>query len=369
VRVLRHRHVASPSGGSGVVLPVTVPRVTRGPGDVPAVLPGASGPGSEPGERHGARRVVLRGIRGRLADRTVLRYGVSPFLAGADVLAWVAAVALTGHGTGGEVVVLALTLGLYASAGLYASRLSLSALDDMPALVGRALAAAALATSVALLLDPALVDAGLLRTAAVFAVVVVALRALAYSVVRAVRARGWIGHATLVLGAGRVGGQLVRTLLEHREYGLRPVGFLDADPFLSEDERPVPLLGGHESLASVIVEFGVRDVVVAFGSVAESSMVDIIRTCDRLDAEIFFVPRLFELHTTSRDMDQVWGMPLVRLRRAAFRSPSWRLPAGRHCSCWPPSWRSWRSRSGSRAAPASCSARSAWGSTAGPSRS
>jgi exopolysaccharide biosynthesis polyprenyl glycosylphosphotransferase len=41
--------------------------------------------------------------------------------------------------------------------------------------------------------------------------------------------------------------------------------------------------------------------------------------------EIFFVPRLFELHHTSREMDQVWGVPLVRLRRAAFRSLSWRL--------------------------------------------
>ncbi|MDX6223139.1 MAG: hypothetical protein QOD91_2193, partial [Frankiales bacterium] len=41
--------------------------------------------------------------------------------------------------------------------------------------------------------------------------------------------------------------------------------------------------------------------------------------------EIFFVPRLFEMHHISRDMDQVWGLPLVRLRRAAFRTFSWRL--------------------------------------------
>ncbi len=271
------------------------------------------------------RRFHLRGIRGRLTDRTVLRYGVTPFLLVADVVAWVLAVLLSGGGTGGELVLLTLTLGLYASARLYTSRLSLSALDDLPALVGRALAAAALATSLALLLDPTLVDVGLLRTAAVFAVLAVGMRAIAYAIVRRFRARGWVAHPTLVLGAGRIGGLLVRMLQEHREYGLCPVGFLDADPLLAEDERPVPLLGGHESLASVIVEFGVRDVVVAFGSVAESHMVDIIRTCDRLDAEIFFVPRLFELHTTSRDMDQVWGLPLVRLRRAAFRSPLWRL--------------------------------------------
>lgn len=272
-----------------------------------------------------ARRVLLRGVRRSLGDRTLLRYGTRPILLAADVTAWLTAVLLAGGASGREVVLLALTLSLYSAAGLYRSRLSLSALDDLPALVGRAFAAAAVTTSLALLVDPALVSGHLLGTAALMAVAVIGLRAAAYAVVRRVRARGWVAHPTLLLGAGRIGGQLATLLVEHPSYGLRPVGFLDNDPLLSAEERPVPLLGGHESLASVIVEFGVRDVIIAFGSGPESAMVDIIRTCDRLDTEIFFVPRLFELHHTSRDMDQVWGLPLVRLRRAAFRSPSWRL--------------------------------------------
>lgn len=268
--------------------------------------------------------LVLRN-RFRRTDRTLLRYGVTPFLLLADVTAWLLAAVSTGPVAGRHVVLLVVVLTLYGSAGLYRSRLSLSALDDLPSLVGRALAAAALTTSVALVIDPALVDADLLWTAVVLCVVVIALRACAYAVVRWVRVRGWVAHPTLVLGAGRVGGYLATVLRERPSYGLRPVGFLDQDPLLPPEQRPVPLLGGQESLASIIVEFGVQDVVVAFGSLRESSMVDIIRTCDRLDVEIFFVPRLFEVNHTSRDMDQVWGIPLVRLRRAAFRSPSWRL--------------------------------------------
>jgi len=54
-------------------------------------------------------------------------------------------------------------------------------------------------------------------------------------------------------------------------------------------------------------------------------MVDIIRTCDRLRCEIFLVPRLFELHQVSDDMDTVWGLPLVRLRRATYRSQGWHV--------------------------------------------
>lgn len=266
-----------------------------------------------------------RGGHGRLSDRTLLRYGVRPFLLAADLVAWLAVVVSLGGPLGRDVFLLGLVLLLYTNGGLYRSRLSLSALDDLPALVGRALVAAALTTSLALMIDVGPVDARLFGTAAALAVAVVVARAVAYAVVRRFRARGWVSHPTLILGAGRVGGQIAQLLLDHPSYGLRPVGFLDSDPLLRPDQRPAPLLGGPESLASIIVEFGVRDVVVAFGSAPGSQMVDVIRTCDRLDAEIFFVPRLFELHNASREMDQVWGVPLVRLPRAAFRTMSWRL--------------------------------------------
>jgi exopolysaccharide biosynthesis polyprenyl glycosylphosphotransferase len=269
--------------------------------------------------------LVASGRRGHLTDRTLLRYGVRPFLLLVDVVAWLAAVLLTGGIEGQDLILLVSALVLFGSAGLYRSRLTLSALDDLPTLTVRALAAGAatMAVGVALGMGPA--DPRPLVLGVLLALFVVALRSLAYSVVRRTRARGWVAHPTLVLGAGRIGGQLARHLLEHPDYGLRPVGFLDEDPLLTPEERPVPLLGGTESLASVILEFGVGDVVVAFGSAPGSQMVEIIRTCDRLDVEIFFVPRLFELHHTSREMDQVWGVPLVRLRRAPFRSVSWRL--------------------------------------------
>jgi exopolysaccharide biosynthesis polyprenyl glycosylphosphotransferase len=267
----------------------------------------------------------LRRTHGGWTFHTLLRYGVQPLLVGADLAAWAGAAFASGGVVGSELVLLALVLLLFSSAELYRSRLSLSVLDDLPALVGRTLVAAALTTAVALLVDEDLVSKALLGTAALMAVLVLTLRAAAYAVVRRTRAWGWVAHPTLLLGAGRVAGQIATLLLEHPSYGLKPVGMLDSDPLLAEDERPVPLLGGEDSLASVIVEFGVRDVIVAFGSGPESQMVDIIRTCDRLDADIFFVPRLFELHHTSKDMDQIWGLPLVRLRSAAFRRLSWQV--------------------------------------------
>jgi len=103
------------------------------------------------------------------------------------------------------------------------------------------------------------------------------------------------------------------------------VGFVDAN-FRPQDEPfPVPLLGGYDRLAPLIREHSVRDVIVAFGGVREADLVDILRTCDRLEVEVFLVPRLFELHNANRYSDEVRGVPLIRVRRAVFRSPWWKV--------------------------------------------
>jgi exopolysaccharide biosynthesis polyprenyl glycosylphosphotransferase len=255
---------------------------------------------------------------------TVLRFGVLPLMVAVDALAVLFALGVSReHSTG--LLLLPIAIVVLATGQLYRSRLTLSTLDDLPSLIGRGAASGALLLAVdAMLHSRAHADRDLIAAGFLAAALPVG-RMVAYAMVRAARARQFVAHPTLILGAGKVGEQIARLLKDHREYGLQPVGFLDSDPMQLDTERTVPVLGGNESLAQTILEFGVRDVVVAFGSLRESSLVEVIRTCDRLDVEIFFVPRLFELHETSRQSDLVWGLPLVRLRRPAFQSATWGL--------------------------------------------
>jgi lipopolysaccharide/colanic/teichoic acid biosynthesis glycosyltransferase len=44
-----------------------------------------------------------------------------------------------------------------------------------------------------------------------------------------------------------------------------------------------------------------------------------------MDVDVFIVPRLFELHNSDRNTDDIWGVPLVRVRRAAFRTRGWQV--------------------------------------------
>lgn len=217
-----------------------------------------------------------------------------------------------------------LVLTLNAVGGLYKARIAPSLLDELPHLAGRALVAGAVTSALLLLLQYPVQGGGPVKAAVLYLVLAVLGRAVGYPVVRRYRIAGHVSRATIIVGCGRVGNQIASTLLEHPEYGLRPVGYVDDDPLVEVAQRRAPLLGGTGSLAPLLIMHDVRTVIIAFTAGSEAAMVNIIRSCDRLACEMMFVPRLYELHGAGRDTEMVWGLPLTRLSRASYRSLTWR---------------------------------------------
>ena len=214
---------------------------------------------------------------------------------------------------------------LFLRFGLYRPRVNLSVLDDLPYLMGGCTAGVLVGASSMHVFPSDVSASSYLLQMTCFFVTAVLLRGIEYYGVRKARQRGLIRRTAVVLGAGNVGVWLTRTLIEHREYGMDVAGLLGDRPRIESGESlPAPLLGGYAELPEVIEDFDVRVVIVAFGSMPESALVEVLRTCDRLKCEMLMVPRLYEVHATTRDMDEIQGMPLVRMRRAAFRTAGWR---------------------------------------------
>jgi len=257
--------------------------------------------------------------RGRLAR--VTKAPIALLLA--DLVAWGVAVTFVPTGVPASLSLLVPLLATAAAAHGYRARLTLSALDQLPVAVLGAVGAGLVHAVVVLATDGT--TGSVLWRVAVLAVGVVVLRAVAVAVIRFARRRGVVVHRTLVVGAGVVGRDLSRRFLERPELGLEPVGILDGDEPGDTADLGVPWLGGIERLAVTVLDKDVDVVVVAFSRQPESELVDVLRTCDRLDCEFFFVPRLFEVQSVHADMDEAWGVPLMRVRRAAFRTVSWRV--------------------------------------------
>ena len=261
----------------------------------------------------------------------------TPFLVVADVLAVLGCMVLHApSGALGGVAFLMTAMAGLTVVGTYRSRLTWSMLDDLPVLIGVA-AASALGEHLVPTLGGDTPPNRDLAGRALLATALFALgRALACWGIREAGRRGLIRQPALIIGSGAVGRQLATTLLGDPTYGLVPVGYLDDEAAPATDARfPVPWLGRYRDLAECIRRSKVRTVLVAYGrGEAADSLVaahhdpvltEAMRTCDRMDCEIYCVPRFHELHHRSRDMDEVWGVALVRIRRAAWRSVAWRI--------------------------------------------
>jgi len=130
---------------------------------------------------------------------------------------------------------------------------------------------------------------------------------------------------TVIVGAGTVGQSVARKLLRHPEYGINLVGFVDSMPLPRDDglER-VALLGPPKSLPELVRAYDVERVVIAFSNESTEETLEVIRSLNDLEVQIDIVPRLFELVSTSVQIDTLEGLPLVELppRRIA-RSSLW----------------------------------------------
>jgi exopolysaccharide biosynthesis polyprenyl glycosylphosphotransferase len=119
----------------------------------------------------------------------------------------------------------------------------------------------------------------------------------------------------VIVGAGDVGQLIGRKLLQHPEYGINLVGFVDSEP---KERRPdleqLTLLGPPERLASIVEIFDVERVLIAFSNAPHEEMLELIRSLKDLDVQIDLVPRLFDIVTPSVGIHTVEGLPLIGLR-------------------------------------------------------
>lgn len=207
--------------------------------------------------------------------------------------------------------------------GLYNHRIALSVLDDLPTLATGVLIAVAPSALLVPLSGNSMGARIIVLTVFCVLVAMTLGRGLTYGLILHLRSKGRISHPTLMLGSGGGSAALARRIQAHPESGLRLVGTLADDA--SRAPHGLPLLGGSRHLAQVLRRHDVTDLVIGYGGMSSAAVVEVLRTCDRADVEIYVVPRLFELHAMRGGDDHIWGLPLVRIRRPAQRVFTWRV--------------------------------------------
>jgi exopolysaccharide biosynthesis polyprenyl glycosylphosphotransferase len=119
----------------------------------------------------------------------------------------------------------------------------------------------------------------------------------------------------LIVGAGEVGQLVARKLLEHREYGVNVVGFLDSQPRERDDRLgDLTVLGPPEELSNLVPLLAIDRVVFAFSSDRHEDLLPLLRQLGDFDVQIEIVPRFFDVIGPGVDVHSIEGLPVVGLR-------------------------------------------------------
>ena len=137
------------------------------------------------------------------------------------------------------------------------------------------------------------------------------------------RSREYVQNA-LIVGTDRVAQLIARKLLQHPEFRINVVGFVDGSP------RPrraavahIPVVSDVESLVETAARLDIDRVVIAFSRQSSRQLMELTRDLQAVGVQVDIVPRLFEAFGPSVSIHSIEGvqlvsLPPVHLSRSAF---------------------------------------------------
>ena len=136
-------------------------------------------------------------------------------------------------------------------------------------------------------------------------------------VVYYLRRYGWFLSPTLIFGAGPEGRSLAEQLLSWSTSGLRLLGFIDDN---ASEGTPVigqlKVLGGLESVDSLISRYGVEEMVLATGALTRNQIVAAFKRYGVSgQVNLRMSSGLFEIITTGLQVRELAAVPLVGVNR------------------------------------------------------
>jgi Undecaprenyl-phosphate galactose phosphotransferase WbaP len=152
---------------------------------------------------------------------------------------------------------------------------------------------------------------------------------IARGIARTLFARcSWWGCPILILGGGKTGAMVLRTLLRHPGLGLKPLMVLDDDPQTHGELYGIPVRGGIELAPEVARTTGIHWALVAMPGVAPQRLVEILESYGQTFAHLLVIPDLFGLASLWVAPQDLGGILALNVRQQLL------LPLPRMTKAW-----------------------------------
>jgi len=199
----------------------------------------------------------------------------------------------------------------YAAAGLYPA-VGLSPVDELRRIcLSTTFTYLVLGAGLFLTRESETYSRGVFLLAWIFSLGVVLLGRLA---VKQVFARyDWWGYQVMILGGGRTGELLIRTLQNQPNFGLKPIAVLDDSPTRAVSLCGVPIVGPLSAAPRLARKHDIHYAIVAMPGVHREQLLTILERYGRTFPHLLMIPDLFgvaSLWVSSKDLGGILGLEI-----------------------------------------------------------
>jgi exopolysaccharide biosynthesis polyprenyl glycosylphosphotransferase len=138
-----------------------------------------------------------------------------------------------------------------------------------------------------------------------------------------VRGQNGTGVNLLIVGAGKVGEEIGRYVAVGSSAGWHLVGYLDDDPTkVGNKVAGAYVLGPTSTVVEVVQAHKVDEIIIALPLRAHERLVSLVIMLQELAVQVNVVPDFFDLAFYRTRIDDLFGVPLIRLRDSAIDGPA-----------------------------------------------
>lgn len=148
-------------------------------------------------------------------------------------------------------------------------------------------------------------------TSTVFSVV---LRWILRSLLREVRRRGHNLRYMLVVGAGKVAGDIASRVRLHRELGIQLIGCLSEEGESPQGPKGIPIIGSYADLKRIVDEIELDQVVVALPLEDSKYLPGVMEAIGDSLIDVKVVPDIYQFVSLGGSIEEFEGLPVISLR-------------------------------------------------------
>lgn len=147
-------------------------------------------------------------------------------------------------------------------------------------------------------------------------VLTIGQRASLRYLLREVRRRGYNLRYLLIVGAGKLAGDIATRIRLHRELGIQLVGCLSKDAAEKKGPKGIPVVGKYSELKGLLQKMEIDQVVVALPLEDNHVLPEIMDQCRDSTTDVKIVPDIYQFVSLGGSVEEFEGLPVITLQES-----------------------------------------------------